>query len=198
MKGLDGFERRKEQKKKDILAAALELFIKFGTQKVSVAEIAQKANVSQVTIYNYFDSKDNLIRHVFKYYVDLIWKEQKQYLEGDLPFNEKIKKIIFDKGTAANQISDQFFQDFMKDYSSGQSYVEEIYYKEAFPLFIKLFDEGREQGYIDPTISNEAILLYLQMFKEFIQREDIGPKLLPYAEDLTKLFFFGIAGNKEE
>ncbi len=142
---MDGFEKRREQKKRDILEAALALFMEYGIQKVSITEIAKKANVSQVTIYNYFKSKDNLVRLVFKFYVDEIWDEQKHLLVNDLPFNEKIKKIIFEKGIAANQISERFFQDFMKDYASGQSYVEEVYQKEALPLFIKLFNEGREQ-----------------------------------------------------
>lgn len=197
MKKMDGFEKRREQKKRDILNAALALFMKYGLQKVSITEIAKKANVSQVTIYNYFESKDNLVRLVFKFYVDQIWDEQKHLLVNDLPFNEKIKKIIFEKGIAANQISERFFQDFMKDYASGQSYVEEIYQKEALPLFIKLFNEGREQGYIDSEISNEAILFYLKMFQEYLQREDVATMTLPIAEDLTKLFFYGIAGKKE-
>lgn len=197
MKNMDGFEKRREQKKRDILNAALALFMKYGLQKVSITEIAKKANVSQVTIYNYFESKDNLVRLVFKFYVDQIWDEQKHLLVNDLPFNEKIKKIIFEKGIAANQISERFFQDFMKDYASGQSYVEEIYQKEALPLFIKLFNEGREQGYIDSEISNEAILFYLKMFQEYLQREDVATMTLPIAEDLTKLFFYGIAGKKE-
>lgn len=195
---MDGFEKRREQKKRDILEAALALFMEYGIQKVSITEIAKKANVSQVTIYNYFESKDNLVRLVFKYYVDQIWNEQKQLLVNDLPFNEKIKKIIFNKGIAANQISEQFFQDFMKDYASGRSYVEEVYQKETLPLFIKLFNEGREQGYINSEVSDEAILFYLKMFQEYLQREDVGTMTLPIAEDLTKLFFYGITGRKED
>lgn len=198
MKKMDGFEKRRKQKKRDILEAALALFMEYGIQKVSITEIAKKANVSQVTIYNYFESKDNLVRLVFKFYVDEIWDEQKHLLVNDLPFNEKIKKIIFEKGIAANQISERFFQDFMKDYASGQSYVEEVYQKEALPLFIKLFNEGREQGYIDSEISDEAILFYLKMFQEYLQREDVAIMTLPIAEDLTKLFFYGITGRKED
>ena len=198
MNEMDGFEKRREQKKKSILEAALALFMEYGIQKVSIAEIAKKANVSQVTIYNYFESKDNLVRFVFQYYVDQVWNEQKKVLESDLPFNEKIKNIIFEKGMKAAQISTRFFQDFMKDYASGQSYVEEVYLKEALPLLINLFDEGRKQGVIDSTISNEAILFYLQMFQRYLQLEDISPLILPIAEDLTKLFFYGVAGKKEE
>ncbi|MBP2241542.1 AcrR family transcriptional regulator [Cytobacillus eiseniae] len=194
---MDGFEKRREQKKKDILTAALALFMEYGIQKVSIAEIAKKASVSQVTIYNYFESKDNLAQFVFKFYVDKVWDEQKKFLESDLPFNEKITKLMFEKGAIINQISEKFLQDFMKDYASGQSYVEELYINEALPLFIEFFNNGREQGYIDSSISNEAILLYLQMFQEYMQREHFAQMTIPIAEELTKLFFYGIAGKSE-
>src|SRR5690625_1516025 len=111
---MDGFEKRREQKKKDILKAALSLFQEYGVQKVSIAEIAKKAHVSQVTIYNYFESKDNLVYHVFKYYVDNIWEEQKEMLESDIPLNKKIEKIIFDKGIDVKKINAQICKYFME------------------------------------------------------------------------------------
>lgn len=192
---MNGFKKRSEQKKQAILQAALDLFQQFGVQKVTIAEIAKEANVSQVTIYNYFESKDNLIREVFQFYVDGIWQEQKQLLQSDLPFHDKLKKIIFGKTFEANHISERFFEDFMKDYASGNSYVEKLYVEEALPLYIEFFQQGRKEGFIDPTISDEAILFYLQMFREYMQRRDVAEKVLPIADELTKLFFYGLRGK---
>lgn len=195
---MDGFQRRREQKENAILQAALTLFMDAGVQKVSIAEIAAKANVSQVTIYKYFESKDNLTQLVLKFYVDQIWEEQKKQLNSDLPFLDKIKQITFNKSEYANQISNQFFQYFMNDYSTGKSYVEEIYTKEAIPRMIALFNEGKEQGYIDQNMSSEAILVYMQMFKDYLQQKSVALTVLPMTEDLTKLFFYGIVGKKEQ
>jgi len=195
---MDGFQRRREQKENAILQAALTLFMDAGVQKVSIAEIAAKANVSQVTIYKYFESKDNLTQLVLKFYVDQIWEEQKKQLNSDLPFLDKIKQITFSKSEYANQISNQFFQYFMNDYSTGKSYVEEIYTKEAIPRMIALFNEGKEQGYIDEDMSSEAILVYMQMFKDYLQQKSVALTVLPMTEDLTKLFFYGIVGKKEQ
>ena len=61
---MDRFERRKEQKKSNIRQAALELFKTYGFKKVSISDIAHKAGVSPVTIYNHFGSKDELVRDV--------------------------------------------------------------------------------------------------------------------------------------
>lgn len=198
MNNMDGFERRRELKKKDILEAALDLFMKYGVQKVSIAEIAKEASVSQVTIYNYFDSKNNLIHLVFKFYVDQIWDEMKALLASNLPYEEKIKQMIsFERNMANHSMNNKFFQDLLKDYATGQSYVEEVYLKEGLPLLIEFVNDGKNQGFIDSSLSNEAILFYLQMFQEYMQRDDVVHTLLPLSEDLTKLFFYGVVGKRE-
>ena len=57
---MNGFEKRRLKKKNSILIAALTLFKQYGYRKVTVAEIADKASVSQVSIYNYFKSIEYL------------------------------------------------------------------------------------------------------------------------------------------
>lgn len=192
---MNGFERRKELKKTNILETALASFLKYGIHKVSVAEIAREANVSQVTIYNYFESKENLAKEVIAFYVDQIWEEYEELFDSDLPFPDKVKKIIFEKNDYAEQINEDFFNDFMKEYATEDNYILKFYTEIALPKFLKLFDEGKEQGYVDPSISNEAILFYIQMFAEYMQRDGVIHNMLPMTEDLTKLFFFGVAGK---
>src|SRR5699024_301528 len=192
---MNGFERRKQQKKIDILKASLALFKKYGVQKVSITEIADKAKVSQVTIYNYFGSKDNLIHEVIIFYVDQVWEEYEQLFNSSAHFPDKIKQIIFDKPEEADQINTEFFDSLMEEYTKGSNYIEEMYTKKALPRFIDLFNEGKEKGYVDPTISNEAILLYIQIFKDYMQRKDMAKNILPLTEEITKLFFYGIAGK---
>jgi AcrR family transcriptional regulator len=195
---MNGFERRKAQKKKHILDASLDLFLKYGIQKVSVAEIAKDAQVSQVTIYNYFGSKETLIQEVIIFYVDKVWEEYEILLDSDIPFPEKIKQVTFQKGTVAGDINEEFFDYFMKEYTSASSYINTFYQEKAFPRLIDFFNEGREQGYIDPDISNEAILVFIQMFIEYMQKGGASQSILPLTEDLTKLFFYGIVGRSRD
>lgn len=195
---MNGFERRREQKTNDILEAALSLFLKYGVKKVSVAEIAKEADVSQVTIYNYFDSKDNLIREVIVHYVNKVWDEYKELLDSDLTFPEKVKKIIFDKTLIANQINEEFFQYFMKEYAEEDNYIITFYTEDVLPRLLQMFAEGKEEGYVDRSISDEAVLLYLQMFADYMRREEVAESMLPLTEDLTKLFFYGLTGKSED
>jgi AcrR family transcriptional regulator len=195
---MDGFQRRREIKKKNILEAALALFMEYGVQKISVAEIAKKANVSQVTIYNYFDDKHNLVHEVIIYYVDKAWKEHEHLLKSNIPFPEKIKQIIFNKKETANHIHENFYQYFMKEYIDGNSYIEKLYEEKTIPFFMELFKEGKEQGHVDPQLSNEAIIFYIKMLKEYMQRKDVYSAILPLTEDITKILFYGIIGKKDE
>lgn len=197
MNEIDGFQRRKEQKKNNILDTALHLFKQYGTQKVSVAEIAKQANVSQVTIYNYFGSKHDLIYEVIVYFVDTVWEEYEEMFNSNLPFPEKIKQMIFNKKTDAKDISSNFYHDFMSEYPAGLAYIEQLYENQALPRFLELFDEGKKQGYVDKSISNEAIFMYIQMFREFLLKDGMYEQILPLTEDLTKLFFYGIVGDSE-
>jgi AcrR family transcriptional regulator len=55
-------ERKKARQHEEILKAGLELFRERGYQGTSVQEIARRADISLPTFYNYFPSKDALLR----------------------------------------------------------------------------------------------------------------------------------------
>ncbi|EEL50575.1 TetR/AcrR family transcriptional regulator [Bacillus cereus] len=194
---MDGFQRRREKKKINILEAALTLFTEYGVQKISIAEIAKKANVSQVTIYNYFESKHNLTHEVFMYSVNQAFEEFEQILNSDVPFPEKIKQLIFMKKEAVKHMHQDFYENLMKEYTSSSNYLQELYVKEALPRFVSLFNEGKEQGYVDPSLSNEAILFYMQAINEYIQRKDVYQNILPLTEDIMNILFYGIIGKEK-
>lgn len=195
---MDGFAKRRELKKKKILTAALDLFQNNGVQKVAVAQIAEKAGVSQVTIYNYFSSKENLAHHTVYYYVDLLWEEAIQVFNSDLSFPEKIQQLIFNKKNTAAAINEEFYMYLMKEYMHGSTYMEDFYRNTALPKMMALFEEGRREGYVSSSVSNEAILFYMQMMQEHMQKEDVYSKILPMTEEIMHIFFYGIAGKNAE
>jgi AcrR family transcriptional regulator len=56
-------ERKKQRTRELIAAAALELFLERGFDAVTIADVAQRADVDVKTIYNYFESKADLFYH---------------------------------------------------------------------------------------------------------------------------------------
>ena len=53
-------ERKKQQTRQKIATVALELFIERGFEQVTVNEVAEAADVSVNTVYNYFPTKEDL------------------------------------------------------------------------------------------------------------------------------------------
>ncbi|HKD98085.1 MAG TPA: TetR family transcriptional regulator [Micromonosporaceae bacterium] len=54
-------ERKKQQTREQIAAAAFELFASHGFDRVSVAAVARHAGVSEATVFNYFPTKEDLV-----------------------------------------------------------------------------------------------------------------------------------------
>lgn len=57
---------RSELKREAIIEAAITAFHNNGINETSMDTIAQLANVSKRTVYNHFDSKENLVTQIFK------------------------------------------------------------------------------------------------------------------------------------
>ncbi len=65
-------EREKISRQKDILNAAQELFLRKGYHETTLEEIARQADFGKGTIYNYFDSKEELFRSIIDQFMDEI------------------------------------------------------------------------------------------------------------------------------
>jgi AcrR family transcriptional regulator len=54
-------ERKKQQTRQAIAAAAFEMFTERGFDAVTVAAVARRADVSEATVFNYFPTKEDLV-----------------------------------------------------------------------------------------------------------------------------------------
>ncbi|PWU66911.1 TetR/AcrR family transcriptional regulator [Gracilibacillus dipsosauri] len=194
---MDGFERRKQKKQNNILNTAVSLFLQKGIKSVSIAEIANTASVSQVTIYNYFGSKDKLLKQAMIFYVEELFGEYVEILDSDQPFPEKIKQFIFHKAELSEQIHEEVYEYLLNDLHGAPSFLEKIYQEKSIPFFHQLIQLGKKDGYINEQISEESIMMHIQMYKNFLQQKNIGNKILPYTEDIMNLFFYGIMGKEK-
>ncbi|MCC4220558.1 TetR/AcrR family transcriptional regulator [Staphylococcus saprophyticus] len=69
------------QKKQDILSVAERLFYEYGFKGVGLKQIIQEANVATMTLYNHFESKDNLVAQVLKQRETRYWHYLDSHVE---------------------------------------------------------------------------------------------------------------------
>lgn len=197
---MNGFARRKEQKKDSIRRAALELFQLYGFEKVSVKDIARRANVSQVTIYNHFGSKDELVRQAIKTLFLSLLEKYRTIIKGEGTFLEKLELIVFDKMEILSQYQGELMQTIIRSDPEIQRFFESIWQREVNQLAIDFFEEGKRQGYVSQELSQEAILAYY----EILRRGIFASSSLVNAEhnvklmrELMSLFLYGLVGKTE-
>lgn len=60
------WERRKEDRPRELLAAALELFVERGYSATRLDDVARRAGVSKGTLYLYYETKEELLKAVVR------------------------------------------------------------------------------------------------------------------------------------
>ena len=116
-------------KKEDILKAAKELFSVYGYKKVSMNEIAEKANVTKKTIYSYFKDKEDLFKQILSNEMEnmktIIEKNEKK----DIPYFERIHYAIYELTKYKNE--NKFLLRVVKD----SEIINNIHAKESLKIF---------------------------------------------------------------
>lgn len=191
---MNGFQRRRERKIEDILDAACELFSADGIKNISIAEIAKKANVSQVSIYNFFESKENLAKQAYFRIMDGVMKDLEVLVKSDLSFHEKFEKMVFISLDTANSLDGNLYQSVLLNDVSVQKFLEEYGRSKTIPLFMELIEQGKKEGCIDKELSSESILIYINSFNGVLQ-SNLSKNV---RMDLGKLFFYGLFGEKNQ
>ena len=193
---MNGFERRKEEKKEAIRRAALELFETHGPRKVSVNDVARKAGVSPVTIYNHFGSKQELVRAVIRQMLEISLAEFRGIVTGSQPYMERLRQIFLFKQERLRILHGEMLQAVLSEDPEIRQFVTDLLERQLYDEMLSFFDEGKREGYIKPDLSNEAILLYMEMFQAFAYaRPDLytrfqsEPQLL---NDTWRLFLYGL------
>jgi len=197
---MNGFERRREQKREAIRTAALELYMQYGVSNVGVAAIAAAANVSQVTIYNYFGSKDELTRDVISRYLDQYVKDFEDFCQAELPYEEKMEQLLL-RSSALDTLHIEFIDSFLSD-DPEQAEIINNYEAQLVPLFVAFIDEGKQLGYFNSVLSTEMILFYINLFSsqallKLKEEQDDSRKRQMYKE-LCIMFFNGVTSSEQK
>lgn len=85
-------EEIRQQTRQQIIDAAFELFANDGYTNTSIAEVAQKADVSKGLIYHYFDSKQKVLEAIFDQMVEV--GDKLLEFPDDFTSTDKIRQVL--------------------------------------------------------------------------------------------------------
>ncbi|MBE0481294.1 MAG: TetR/AcrR family transcriptional regulator [Dehalococcoidia bacterium] len=197
---MKGFDRRTEKKKERIRRAALELFRAHGFKKVGVRDIARRADVSQVTIYKYFGSKDELVRDTVTIQLLDAAERYRAVVHSDCPYQEKIEVIFLDKTGMAREFNGEFVREIFSVDPDIRQVVQNLA-AQAQQFLIDFFEEGKTLGHISPDLSRDTFLAYMEILRSGLTAASAywtdPEQNVKLMRELRALMFYGLAGKSE-
>lgn len=173
---------KRNQKEYNMILAAERVFGKVGFSNAKMEDIAEEAGITKVTLYSYFQSKENLYLGVTYYILQQLNDRFYQAIEENKE-NKGIDGIIAIVNTFMEHCEKNFLaaQSLLDYYSIlrksaidkeglqlSDATKESIYFKKlegiqniAFKLAAKEIKRGQEDGSIDPTLNPIVNTMYL-------------------------------------
>lgn len=87
-------KREANSKKEQILLAAVDKFLEKDFYQVTVVEIAEQAGVGKGTVYEYFDSKEELFKECFAYCADFYLQSFREYLAKPHSVKDALYNVV--------------------------------------------------------------------------------------------------------
>jgi AcrR family transcriptional regulator len=194
---MNGYEKRTQLKRQSIIDNARELFTQRGVTDVKISEIAARADVSQVSIYNYFGDKNQLAKEVLIVMLDEVIQEYDEILNRDIPFPEKLTIIMTKKHSAVIETSNSLFS----AYAWSDKVLRQVYREAALikstHIYLKFIQLGKKEGTIEKWIPNEAILSYLNASITILQDPEYLKTNDEYKLGIFRLFLYGLLGKEK-
>lgn len=196
---MNGFEKRANLIKEKIMRTTLELVRTSELKRIRIADISKAAKVSQVTIYNYFGSKEELLREVFRNYFDKAIRDFEEYMSEGHSLKEKIEHIIFLEKESYGDFPPGLIKELLIDDEELARYMEEQYRNKAIPLTIRIIEEGKASGEISSEVSTEHVLafiqLYMNQYESILAMAQQSDEMDGFLEGMVHMFFYGVCGK---
>jgi len=195
---MNGHDKRRQYIIDRIKKTALELFTTYGVEKVRMDEIAAKADVSKVTIYKYFHSKEELHREIIDLYIDEILTATEKVLDSDLDFVEKLKFTLAAKLNSPEMADSPALFELLEKNGYGQigRGGQDGLENRIKEIMFGFYEQGKREGYIEENLPFELLYLYSEIVEAGFKAKsaELKPILAdPEAFDqLLHIYYFGV------
>ena len=194
---MNQYQKTTEKKKQAIIQAALRLFKDKGFKETSIKSIAEAAEVSPVSIYNYFGSKDNLITLCVNDLFEEITQQAEDILKSNLAFNTKLDQALdLCQEKMSQQISD-YFQDKMVRDPAFSSLLTKAITAKKLDIYRTYINLGKEEGLISRDLSTELILNVMDALNSVGNQLAHSDNLETDVKQIHQIVLYGILGKKK-
>lgn len=151
-------EFNKDSTDRQILAGAIEVFIKYGLRSVTMDDIARELSISKKTIYKYFSSKAHLIDEAAKFIIMHVESSCTQVSEiTDNPIDELL-----------------YIDQLMRRFSHLQNHAIEFQLKKYYPETYTFIAEAKQRHFLDVTRHNLLRGIELGLYRKDFDVEIIA------------------------
>ena len=192
---MNQYQKTTEKKKQAIIQAALQLFKEKGFKETSIKSIAEVAEVSPVSIYNYFGSKDNLVALCVNDLFEEITQQAEDILNSNLDFKTKLDHAFaLCQEKMSQQISD-YFQDKLVEDSVFSTLLTKAITAKKRDIYRAYIKVGKEEGLIAEDLSTELILNVMDALNGMGNQLAHSDILEKEVEQIHQIFLYGIFGK---
>ena len=145
-----------EKKKTRILETSVKLFMSYGFRRVSMDEIARSAGVGKGTIYQLFESKQDLMLDS----IDYIGEQMKLSLDMIISDNElspldKLQHFLKAFFIRISSLRAETLRDLETDFPEAYAKIQQKRQQIVFDNLTDLIRQGKQSGIYDPQIDEE-------------------------------------------
>ncbi|MGL4820069.1 MAG: TetR/AcrR family transcriptional regulator [Bacilli bacterium] len=197
---MDGFKRRTEAKKERIIEA-ITSSLHLPYENIRIADVAKEANVSQVTLYNYFGNKDELLAAAVIHQMEQMVAEAEILIADGAPFLTKLTTLMAQKNAAAKRIHPSVIGTISVQSETFRTYIQQDGYLKSMTLFRTLLEQGQREGSIRADVKIDHLMLYIELISETVMRGNEAQLGALWSEEvqtsIMEFFCYGFMAQQE-
>jgi TetR/AcrR family transcriptional regulator len=166
------FDQLSPSKKERVLTAAAQLFAERGFARTDMAEVAVRAGVAKGSLYNYFESKDDLYLHVCR---DGLERSRQAVYDGLEPEWDVFRQIdhIFRQGVSFALTRPEYIRLYLNiSAAGGDRFADELTLeveRHTADYLKKIITDGIHCGLVRPNLDvNMAAFLINSLYIMFV------------------------------
>lgn len=180
---------KKDQRKKELVRKAYELFITKGYENTSVDDIIASAGIAKGTYYYHFESKEQILEEVVNMMIDEGVERAKQILKTDLKLEEKLVYTILALRVTPEE---QAMQDTIhtKENIILHKKVNDRVIEAAVPILSEIAREAKKEGLfnLDNNIEERVRMTLILSTEMFDHNEINESKISVFIDTLEKIY----------